>query len=172
MPLLRDSQVFPSRFVSVVEGGREENTLLLEQKFDYIFFTGGVQVGKLVMKKAAENLTPVTLELGGKSPCIVDKTANLNLAARRIAFGKFLNSGQTCVAPDYLLVQEEVKDRLIELLKKWIHRMLGENPLESPDYPRMISRKHFDRVRRLMDGQQIAEGGYGDQETLQKIRLS
>ena len=121
---------------SVVEGGREENTLLLEQKFDYIFFTGGVQVGKLVMKKAAENLTPVTLELGGKSPCIVDKTANLNLAARRIAFGKFLNSGQTCVAPDYLLVQEEVKDRLIELLKKWIHRMLGENPLESPDYPR------------------------------------
>ncbi len=160
-------QVFPSRFVSVVEGGREENTMLLEQKFDYIFFTGGVQVGKLVMKKAAENLTPVTLELGGKSPCIVDKTANLNLAARRIAFGKFLNSGQTCVAPDYLLVQEEVKDRLIELLKKWIHRMLGENPLESPDYPRMISRKHFDRVRRLMDGQQIAEGGYGDQETLQ-----
>lgn len=97
----------------------------------------------------------------------MDKTANLNLAARRIAFGKFLNSGQTCVAPDYLLVQEEVKDRLIELLKKWIHRMLGENPLESPDYPRMISRKHFDRVRRLMDGQQIAEGGYGDQETLQ-----
>ncbi len=160
-------QVFPSRFVAVVEGGREENTRLLEQKFDYIFFTGGVQVGKLVMKKAAEHLTPVTLELGGKSPCIVDKTANLNLAAKRIVFGKFLNSGQTCVAPDYLLVQEEVKDRLIELLKKWIHRMLGEHPLESPDYPRMISRKHFDRVRRLMDGQQIAEGGYGDQETLQ-----
>lgn len=163
--LIRDS--FPPRYVAVVEGGRAENTELLEQRFDYIFFTGGVTVGKLVMEKAARNLTPVTLELGGKSPCIVDETANLKLAAKRLVFGKYLNSGQTCVAPDYLLVQEKVKDELLEHVKSWIHKMLGEKPLENPDYPKIITRKHFDRVRRLIDGQQVAEGGYGNQETLQ-----
>lgn len=124
-------------------------------------------MGKLVMEKAAKNLTPVTLELGGKSPCIVDETASLNLAAKRLVFGKFLNSGQTCVAPDYLLIQESVKDEFLKLVQKWIHKMLGENPLESPDYPKMITRKHFDRVRGLIDGQQVIEGGYGNQETLQ-----
>lgn len=163
--LIRD--IFPPRYVAVVEGGRAENTALLEQRFDYIFFTGGVTVGKLVMEKAAKNLTPVTLELGGKSPCIVDETASLNLAAKRLVFGKFLNSGQTCVAPDYLLIQESVKDEFLKLVQKWIHKMLGENPLESPDYPKMITRKHFDRVRGLIDGQQVIEGGYGNQETLQ-----
>ena len=159
-------QVFPSRFVAVVEGGREENTRLLEQKFDYIFFTGGVQVGKLVMKKAAEHLTPVTLELGGKNPCIVDKTANLNLAAKRIVFGKFLNSGQTWWAglSSGTGGSEGSADRAAEEMDP---PDAAGTSLESPDYPRMISRKHFDRVRRLMDGQQIAEGGHGDQETLQ-----
>ena len=110
--------VFPPEYVAVVEGGRAENAKLLEQQFDYIFFTGGVKVGRLVMEKAAKNLTPVTLELGGKSPCIIDETADLKVAARRLAFGKFLNSGQTCVAPDYLLVQSSVKDRFLKLFRR------------------------------------------------------
>lgn len=157
---------FPSEYVAVVEGGREENTALLEQRFDYIFFTGGVSVGRLVLEKAARYVTPVTLELGGKSPCIVDRTANLDLAAKRLVFGKFLNSGQTCVAPDYLLVQEEVKDRFVFLVKKWTKKMLGEDPLKNGAYPKMINEKHFHRVMRLLEGEKIVMGGYGDEKSL------
>ena len=146
-------EVFPKKYVTVVEGGREENTLLLEQRFDYIFFTGGVTVGKMVMEKAAENLTPVTLELGGKSPCIVTEDAKLSLAAKRLVFGKYLNSGQTCVAPDYLLVSEKVKEELLAWIVFWIEKMLGKEPLENPDYPKMINEKHYQRVMNLMVGE-------------------
>lgn len=159
--------VFPSRYVSVIEGGREVNGELLEKRFDYIFFTGGVEVGKLVLRKAAANLTPVTLELGGKSPCIVDETANLRLAARRIAFGKLLNCGQTCVAPDYLVVHRKSKERLLKLIACEITRMLGEEPLSNPDYPRMVNRKHFERVVGLMKGEKAVTGGGYREDTLQ-----
>lgn len=160
-------EVFPKKYVAVVEGGREENTLLLEQRFGYIFFTGGVTVGKMVMKKAAENLTPVTLELGGKSPCIVTEDARLSLAAKRLVFGKYLNSGQTCVAPDYLLVSEKVKEEFLAWIVFWIEKMLGKEPLENPDYPKMINEKHYQRVMKLMLGEKISCGGYGNPETLQ-----
>lgn len=161
------SDAFPRKYVAVVEGGRKENTQLLDQSFDYIFFTGGVQTGRTVMEKAARSLTPVTLELGGKSPCIVDATANLNLAAKRLVFGKFLNSGQTCVAPDYLLVEESVKKEFLSLLKKWIHKMLGKEPMFHPDYPKIINQKHYDRLINLIKGEHVVEGGYGDLDTLQ-----
>ena len=159
-------ETFPRKYIAVVEGGREENTALLEQRFDYIFFTGGVTVGKYVMEKAANHLTPVTLELGGKSPCIVDQTANIRLAAKRIVFGKFLNCGQTCVAPDYLLVQEEVKAELVHYLIKYMKKMYGTHPLENKDYPKMINEKHFDRVCRLMEGMEIVTGGTFDRKQL------
>ncbi len=138
-------EVFPQEYVAVVEGGRAENSALLEERFDYIFFTGGVTVGKLVMEKAAAHLTPVTLELGGKSPCIVDQTADLKLAAARIAFGKYLNCGQTCVAPDYLLIHSSVKEAFLEQFRAAVEGMYGEKPLENPDYGKIINRKHFDR---------------------------
>lgn len=160
-------EAFPEEYIAVVEGGRQENTELLEQRFDYIFFTGGVQVGKLVMEKAARNLTPVTLELGGKSPCIIDQTADLSLAAKRLVFGKYLNSGQTCVAPDYLLVQRSVKEKLLGFIHEWIYKMLGDSPLENPDYPKMINEKHYHRVMGLIQGEDILEGGFGKEETLQ-----
>lgn len=159
-------ETFPRKYIAVVEGGREENTALLEQRFDYIFFTGGVTVGKYVMEKAANHLTPVTLELGGKSPCIVDQTANIRLAAKRIVFGKFLNCGQTCVAPDYLLVQEEVKAELAHYLIKYMKKMYGTHPLENEAYPKMINEKHFDRVCRLMEGMEIVAGGTFDRKQL------
>lgn len=163
--------IYPEKYVAVVEGGREENRGLLEQRFDYIFFTGGVTVGRLVLEKAAANLTPVTLELGGKSPCIVDETADLKLAARRIAFGKLLNAGQTCVAPDYLAVQESVREKLCFYLQKELERMLGE-ALANPDYPAMINRKHFDRVASLIKssvtaGASIRFGGGAKESSLQ-----
>ena len=145
---------FRPELVSVVEGGRAENAALLDQHWDYVFFTGSVAVGRLVMERAAANLTPVTLELGGKSPCIVDATANLRVAAARIAFGKWLNVGQTCVAPDYLLVDRHVKDEL-----------LGR-PLENPAYGKMINRKHFDRVRGLIDPARVVLGGAADEKAL------
>lgn len=160
-------ECFPKEYVAVVEGGREENEQLLEQRFDYIFFTGGVTVGRLVLEKAARFITPVTLELGGKSPCIVDKTANIKIAARRIIFGKILNSGQTCVAPDYILAAPEIKDELFACMKQELSKMLGEKPLENPDYPRMVNEKHYHRVMNLINGEQIIAGGYGDEKTLQ-----
>ena len=160
------SACFPPEYVAVVEGGRKENQALLEQRFDYIFFTGGVTVGREVMRKAAEHLTPVSLELGGKSPCIVDATAKLDLAAKRLAFGKLLNCGQTCVAPDYLLIDRRVKDEFLALLKKHITAMAGENALVNDKFVHMINRKHYDRVMGLIDPSKVVLGGQGDPETL------
>lgn len=156
----------PEAWVSVVEGGRAENTALLEQRFDYIFFTGGVQVGKQVMEKAAKHLTPVTLELGGKSPCIVDNTADLKLAAKRIIFGKLINCGQTCVAPDYVLVDRRVEGKLVEYMQQAITQFYGETPLDSPDYGNIINRKHFDRIVGLIDPDKVTVGGTYDAERL------
>ncbi len=166
--VLRDilAECFPPEFVAVVEGGRAENQALLDQKFDYIFFTGGVDVGKEVMTRAARHLTPVTLELGGKSPCIVDSTARLDLAAKRLVFGKLLNCGQTCVAPDYLLIDRRVKTPFLAYVQRWITVMYGENPLDNDGYVRMVNRKHFDRVMGLIDPAKVVFGGRGDPETL------
>lgn len=161
--LLSDS--YPPEQVAVVTGGREENQSLLDQKFDMIFFTGSQHVGKLVLKKAADHLTPVVLELGGKSPCIVDETAKIKLAARRIAFGKFLNCGQTCVAPDYVLVQDSIAPMFMEALKKEIARQYGFDPLSNPNYGKIISKKHFDRVSGLID-ENVVFGGKHNAETL------
>ena len=166
--VIRDilSQCFPPEYVSVVEGGRAENQALLEQKFDYIFFTGSVAVGKEVMTKAAAHLTPVTLELGGKSPCVVDRSAKLDLAAKRLVFGKLLNCGQTCVAPDYVLIDREIKDPFIACVKKWMAAMYGSDPLDNQGYVRMINRKHFDRVMGLIDPAKVVYGGQGDPDSL------
>lgn len=150
---------FPPEYAAVVTGGRAENTCLLEQKFDLIFFTGSQRVGREVLRHAAEHLTPAVLELGGKSPCIVDETANLQLAARRIVFGKFLNCGQTCVAPDYILCDAGIKDRLIQALKQEVRRQFGEQPLENPDYGKIISPRHMERILRLMDPDKVVFGG-------------
>ena len=159
-------EAFPPEYAAVVEGGRRENQSLLSQKFDYIFFTGSVAVGREVMAKAAAHLTPVTLELGGKSPCIVDETADLDTAARRIVFGKFLNCGQTCVAPDYLLVQRNVTQTLIENISREITRMYGKHPLENPDYGKIINQKHFDRLLGLLDQSKLVLGGESDPSSL------
>ncbi len=158
---------FDSKYISVVEGGREANQALLDQKFDYIFFTGSKSVGEVVLEKAAKHLTPVTLELGGKSPCIVEKTANLKLAAKRIVFGKFLNCGQTCVAPDYLLVEECIKDRFLKLLVEEVRLQFGTEPLTNKDYGKIINKKHFERLMELIKGEKIVVGGKNDGE--QKI---
>ena len=153
------AETFDSRFFTVVEGGRAENQALLDQKFDYIFFTGGTTVAREVMAKAAKHLTPVSLELGGKSPCIVDETANIKVAAKRLAFGKFLNAGQTCVAPDYLLVHREVKNTLVAYMRRYLQLFYGKKPLENPDYPKIINEKHFLRLTGLMENQHILVGG-------------
>ena len=158
---------FPPGLVSVVQGGRAENEALLEQEWDYIFFTGSVGVGKLVMQHAAAHLTPVSLELGGKSPCIVDATANLKMAAVRVAFGKFLNVGQTCVAPDYLLVDAQVKDEFLGLLQEQVRAMYGADAFANPDYGRIVNGKHFQRVRGLIDADKVVYGGRVREETLQ-----
>ncbi len=158
--------VFPAEYVSVVTGGREENNHLLSEKFDYIFFTGSKVVGRVVLEKASAYLTPVTLELGGKSPCIIDKSANLKLAAKRIVFGKYLNCGQTCVAPDYILCEKTVKDEFLSYVKAEIITQYGENGLENAAYGKMISEKHFDRVCSLIDEKKVFFGGKSDKNTL------
>ena len=150
---------FRPEYVSVIDGGREENACLLEQKFDYIFFTGSQNVGKEVLRKSAEHLTPVSLELGGKSPCVVDASANIRLAARRIVFAKFLNCGQTCVAPDYIYCQESVREDLLMHIRREIIRQFGEHPLTNPDYGKIINQKHFDRIRALIDEKKVYCGG-------------
>lgn len=160
-------EVFAKGHVAVVEGGRAENQALLDQRFDYIFFTGSVAVGKLVMEKAAQNLTPVSLELGGKSPCIIDKTADLKTAAKRLAFGKYLNCGQTCVAPDYLLIDESVKKEFLDLFLKAVRKMYGDNPLGNADYGNIVNRKHYERILGLIDRSKLIYGGKSDPETLQ-----
>ena len=158
------SRVFDPGHVAVVEGGRDVNSDLLKQKFDYIFFTGSKAVGRLVMTKAAAHLTPVTLELGGKSPVIVDRTADLRVSARRIVFGKFLNCGQTCVAPDYVLVDNEVADSFIEMCKEETLLMYGFDALANENYGHIINRKHFDRLSALVSGCMAAGNGRNGHE--------
>jgi len=152
---------------ALVPGRAAETQLLLDQPFDHIFYTGGAKVGRIVMEKAAAHLTPLTLELGGKSPCIVDETANITLAARRIVFGKFLNCGQTCVAPDYLLVQESVQGALLSALRREIRSQYSEKPLDNPDYGRIVNQRHFDRLLALIDPKKLALGGASNPDTLQ-----
>lgn len=161
-------EYFEPQYFAVIEGGVETNQALLQHQFDYIFFTGSTQVGKIVMKAASEFLTPVTLELGGKSPCIVDKTADIAQAAKRIMWGKTLNSGQTCIAPDYLLVHETVKDVLIVEINRVITELFGANPLQNPDYPKMINAKHYQRVKNYLQDGRIVVGGQTDDKQ-QKI---
>lgn len=158
---------FPPQFVTVIKGGRAENTALLDSPFDYIFFTGSKTVGRQVMHKAAERLIPVTLELGGKSPCIVDETADIRLAARRIVFGKFINCGQTCVAPDYIYCAESVKPALLKELQAQIQKQYGKMPLQNPDYGKIINQKHFGRLCKLLDQENIIYGGQTSAKTLQ-----
>ena len=154
---------FAPEFVTVVTGGRQENAVLLALKFDFIFFTGSQAVGKVVLRQAAEHLTPAVLELGGKSPCIVDASADLALAARRIVFGKFLNCGQTCVAPDYILCHESVREKLVEALKKQITVQFGEHPLDNPNYGRIINEKHYSRLLGLISPEKVVFGGEADE---------
>ena len=158
--------IFAESYVYAVTGGREVNQELLEQRYDYIFFTGGKTVGKLVMESAARNLTPLTLELGGKSPCVVDETADVPLAARRIVWGKFLNCGQTCVAPDYILVHHRVKERFLEAAVKNIEALYGSSPLESRDYGKIVNEKHFDRLMAMLEDKQPYYSCGADRESL------
>ena len=160
------AESFPREHVAVVTGGRRENSFLLTKKFDFVFFTGSQAVGKEVLRHTAEHLTPAVLELGGKSPCIVDATANLPLAARRIVFGKFLNCGQTCVAPDYILCERAVKDDLLREILAQVRSQYGENPLENPNYGKIVNEKHFDRLLSLIDDQKVVLGGQSDRAAL------
>lgn len=158
-------EVFPPEYVAVVEGGREQNTQLLEEKFDYIFFTGSETVGKIVMEKASRLLTPVSLELGGKSPVMVDRTANLEVSARRLAFGKYLNAGQTCVAPDYLLIERSVKDDFLGCFKKAVAEFFPKGDFSN--MPVIVNDKHFKRLMDAIDaskakGAKVFIGGNGD----------
>lgn len=153
------SDFFPKDYISVVHGAKETNTHLFSKKFDLIFFTGSPKLGKIVMKAAAENLTPVILELGGKSPSIVDANANLNIAAKRIVWGKFINAGQTCIAPDYLWVHESVKEKLVEKMIQNIKEIYGNNAEESAFYPRIVHQTAMDRLISLLNDGQILYGG-------------
>lgn len=160
-------ETFPLDYVTVADDDVEEFKLLLENyRFDYVFFTGGVEIGRSVMQRVSKFLTPMTLELGGKSPCVVERSADLRIAARRIAFGKFLNCGQTCVAPDYLMVESCVKDDLLRSLKEEIVNMFGEFPLTNTDYGKIINRRHYDRLLSLMDENKVFFGGAMDKERL------
>lgn len=159
-------EIYSQDYVAVVTGGRKENAALLEQKFDFVFFTGSQSVGKEVLRHTAENLTPVVLELGGKSPCVVDETANIPLAAKRIVFGKYLNCGQTCVAPDYILCHKNIKDEFLRALCREIKKQYGENPLKNPDYGKIINEKHFERLCGLIDPEKVVTGGESDAKSL------
>lgn len=159
-------ECYPQSYVAVVTGGRAENQTLLQQRFDMIFFTGGKTVGREVLRHAAEYLTPVTLELGGKSPCIVDSSAKIRLAARRIVFGKYLNCGQTCVAPDYVLCDKTIRDELVLAIQAEIRRQFGAAPLENPNYGKIVNRKHFERLLGLIDERKLVCGGQNNPDTL------
>lgn len=156
------TETFPKEYISIIQGGREVNEIVLKERFDLIFFTGSPSLGKIVMKSASEHLTPVVLELGGKSPCIVDKDADLTIAARRIMWGKTINAGQTCVAPDYLFVHASIKEKLVEKMKSSLLEMFGENPQESSFYPRIINDKAMKRLVGLMEKGRILHGGKVD----------
>ena len=160
------SSIFDPKYVRVLQGGKDTNTILLQQKFDVIFFTGSSRVGKIVLKAASENLTPVILELGGKSPCIVDKEANLDVAARRIAWGKLINSGQTCIAPDYLFAHASIKDELLNKIAQEIENMYGENPQESRFYPRIVNQSAHQRLQDLLKQGTVHTGGTFDEDDL------
>ncbi|MBS5989546.1 aldehyde dehydrogenase family protein [Anaerococcus hydrogenalis] len=157
---------FDRSFIYCVDNEKVSHEELLSYKYDHIFFTGSSKVGREIMEKASKNLTKVTLELGGKSPCIVDESANLKFAAKRIIWGKLLNSGQTCVAPDYLLVHKDVKDKLLRLMKEMIFEFFGDRAIDNPDYPRIIDKKALDRLVSLMEGQDIYTGGLYNSKTL------
>lgn len=159
-------EAFQPEYVAVVTGGREENKALLSMKFDYIFFTGSKEVGKEVLRKAAENLTPVSLELGGKSPCIIDETADIKLAAKRIIFGKFLNCGQTCVAPDYVYCHESIKDKLLREMRKEVTSQYGKSPILNDKYGKIINEKHFNRLKGLIEESKVVIGGNRNNDTL------
>lgn len=159
-------KTFERGHVDVVLGGHEDCDYLLDQEFDYIFFTGSTRVGKMVMQKASEHFTPVTLELGGKSPCIVDKDANIELSAKRIVWGKFLNCGQTCVAPDYIYCHESIKDQLIKEIERQIVLQYSTDPLRNDDYPKMINERRFDAVVSLIDKDKVLFGGKIDKTKL------
>jgi len=153
------TESFAPEYVAVVTGGRAENAALLEQKFDFVFFTGSQAVGKEVLRHTAEHLTPVVLELGGKSPCIVDASANIKLAAKRIVWGKYLNCGQTCVAPDYILCERSIKDEFVAEVIKQIKKQFGDDPLKNKDYGKIINEKHFNRLCGLIDQKKVVIGG-------------
>lgn len=159
-------EFFDDKFIKLVEGEREEVSQLIHMPFDYIFFTGSVPVGKVVMKAASENLVPITLELGGKSPAIVHHDADLETTAKRIIWGKMINAGQTCIAPDYVLVHESVRDELQEIMIKVIYEFFSENPKSSPDYGRIVNEKHFERLVNLINQDKVITGGYYDKEEL------
>ncbi|WP_299160990.1 aldehyde dehydrogenase [uncultured Tenacibaculum sp.] len=156
--------VFDKDHIAVVEGGVDTAQELLAQRWDYIFFTGSVPVGKIVAKAAAEHITPVTLELGGKSPCIVDETANIKLAAKRLVWGKLINGGQTCIAPDYLLIHKSVKDKFTTHFKEELIKAYGENPQISDDYPRIVNTKNFDRLALMLTNENFIVGGQTDRD--------
>ncbi len=157
---------FDTKVVTTVLGGVETSSALLELDFNYIFFTGSTRVGKIIMQSAAKRLIPVTLELGGKSPCIVDETANLQISAKRIVWGKFVNAGQTCVAPDYLMVQESIKEDFLIELDKAIHELYGDDPSQSDDYPRIINTDHFQRLTTFLSNGTVVTGGLSNSEDL------
>lgn len=161
------SECFDKQYVAVITGGRKENAELLNKKFDFVFFTGSQNVGKEVLRHTAEHLTPAVLELGGKSPCIVDNTAKIKLAAKRIVFGKYLNCGQTCVAPDYILCQRDIKDQFVKEVINQVKIQYGENPLNNPDYGKIVNEKHFVRLCSLIDNDKVVLGGNTNKETLQ-----
>lgn len=160
------SELFPEEYIAVVPGGVETSQALLAEKLDYIFFTGSVPVGKIIMEAAARNLTPVTLELGGKSPCIVHQDANIKLAAKRIAWGKFLNSGQTCVAPDYLYLQQSIKGEFLKCFSQAVRELYGEFPLKNPGYTRIVSKRHFQRLQAFLKDGKLVMGGKTNEEEL------
>ena len=159
-------EIFPEVYIAVVQGGIETSQALLNEQLDYIFFTGSVPVGKIIMEAAAKHLTPITLELGGKSPCIVHEDANLKLAAKRIAWGKFTNAGQTCIAPDYLYVHKRIKDQFLQQLKETTYELYGEEPLNNPNFTRIVSERHFNRLISFIENGQLFMGGRTDKDRL------
>lgn len=159
-------ECFEEEYVTVIQGDKDVSQSLIEKKFDYIFYTGGTRVGKIVMQEASKNLVPVTLELGGKSPCIIDEKYSMHLAAKRLLFGKLLNAGQTCIAPDYVLINKNVKDEFINELRKILKEFLGENPVENEDYPKIVNERHFERLTNLIDGENVVIGGKSDENLL------
>ena len=160
------SNVFNKEYIAVIQGDIDVNKALLEERFDYIFFTGSTVVGKIVMEAATKNLTPVTLELGGKSPCIVDKSDKIDIFAKRIVWGKLLNSGQTCVAPDYFLIHKDIKEEFLKSVKKYVKEFYGDNPIKSEDYVKIINKRHFQRILSLIDKDNILLGGNYDEAKL------